>query len=626
MDRVFSKKQKDALYVLANRKCQICGNELREGWHADHVVPWSKGGKTDVSNGQALCAKCNQEKGSHVKKWREWQEECFNDWISKNKQDYLIAATPGCGKTKMALRLIKAIFDRGDASRVVIVVPTEYLKYQWMGSAHDFGISIDPNGTRAQETSDYDGRATTYSAVLSGADIYRYGTGVPTIAVFDEIHHAGLGAWGQSLQHAFDNAKYRILLSGTPFRTDQAPIPYVSYSNGVSVPDFEYNYSDALREEILKTVNFIHIDCHTEWELRGADFEQKISDIGIDPTQRNYALRNAYRVDDEKDILSEWLNEALTIANNKLEELRRDMRPDTAGIIFVENQSVAREFETNKRVRDIFGEYPVAVYSDKKESKSIIRKFSKSDRKWIVSVKQISEGVDIPRLAVAVYATVEKTEMIFRQRIARVLRIEDTYPENVAAFVCIPDDPDIVALAKTIEDECIAVMDEDFLPPGGGGGGTEGPRDVGYVPGDTDNVQTKGVISSGDVYEAPYPEAEIVARRTSVPVEQVIKVMSELGNVGEPNAQQIKENEPHSHEPMADMVVSAHKHEDIRTGKLAYKLCDEPKNGARIGIVKKEINAALLRFTRKPKPDCTLDELKKREVELERWWRDGCIS
>ena len=61
--RRFSATQRMALYLHADGRCENCGVELGDGWHADHIVPWSMGGATDVTNGQALCPDCNLKKG-----------------------------------------------------------------------------------------------------------------------------------------------------------------------------------------------------------------------------------------------------------------------------------------------------------------------------------------------------------------------------------------------------------------------------------------------------------------------------------------------------------------------------------------------------------------------------------
>jgi|GEM_PF-3570905 len=61
--RNFSSKQRRYLFILSGGVCSICGQAVDQKLHADHVHPFSKGGATTLSNGQALCASCNLAKG-----------------------------------------------------------------------------------------------------------------------------------------------------------------------------------------------------------------------------------------------------------------------------------------------------------------------------------------------------------------------------------------------------------------------------------------------------------------------------------------------------------------------------------------------------------------------------------
>ena len=61
--RLFSKKQREAIWLAAGGLCESCGLPIDQSFHADHVVPYGSGGATDVLNGQALCPQCNLEKG-----------------------------------------------------------------------------------------------------------------------------------------------------------------------------------------------------------------------------------------------------------------------------------------------------------------------------------------------------------------------------------------------------------------------------------------------------------------------------------------------------------------------------------------------------------------------------------
>jgi hypothetical protein len=63
--RAFDRRDALAVYEKQNHKCAICGKEFEfEQMHADHITPWSKGGKTTPENCQMLCRDCNLKKGN----------------------------------------------------------------------------------------------------------------------------------------------------------------------------------------------------------------------------------------------------------------------------------------------------------------------------------------------------------------------------------------------------------------------------------------------------------------------------------------------------------------------------------------------------------------------------------
>ena len=64
--RSFNSEEREAIYIVAGGRCQNpkCGVVLDDGWEPDHIIPFSKGGLTDATNGQALCVSCNRKKGA----------------------------------------------------------------------------------------------------------------------------------------------------------------------------------------------------------------------------------------------------------------------------------------------------------------------------------------------------------------------------------------------------------------------------------------------------------------------------------------------------------------------------------------------------------------------------------
>ena len=62
--RAFTQSQKRSLYEQQEGICPACGEHFEIGqMEADHIKPWHKGGKTELSNGQMLCKECNRQKG-----------------------------------------------------------------------------------------------------------------------------------------------------------------------------------------------------------------------------------------------------------------------------------------------------------------------------------------------------------------------------------------------------------------------------------------------------------------------------------------------------------------------------------------------------------------------------------
>lgn len=63
--RAFTDSQKRSAFEKQNGVCPICGKtHTFEEMEGDHIIPWSKGGKTDVSNLQMICKNCNRTKSN----------------------------------------------------------------------------------------------------------------------------------------------------------------------------------------------------------------------------------------------------------------------------------------------------------------------------------------------------------------------------------------------------------------------------------------------------------------------------------------------------------------------------------------------------------------------------------
>ncbi|MEK9811311.1 MAG: DEAD/DEAH box helicase family protein, partial [Candidatus Nanopelagicales bacterium] len=107
--------------------------------------------------------------------------------------------------------------------RVIVVVPTDHLRGQWADAAARQGLWLDadlPNSVGPVRDGSR-GYVATYAQVATKPMLHRSRTEAKsTLVIMDEIHHAGDGlSWGDGLREAFDSAKRRLALSGTPVRT-----------------------------------------------------------------------------------------------------------------------------------------------------------------------------------------------------------------------------------------------------------------------------------------------------------------------------------------------------------------------------------------------------------------------
>ena len=370
---------------------------------------------------------------------------------------FLASATPAAGKTTFGLHIAHRMLSAKFVSRVVVAGPTTHICRQWAADAARSGIDLEPNRPNSDgpESDDFHGVAVTYQTIAAGPDTHRQAAGRrPTLLIADEPHHMGdQAAWGLQTRRAFDGARFRLLLSGTPFRSDNSAIPWVAYDeDGLSQADYVYGYPQALVDRVCRPITFLPYDGEMEWlsdgRLRSADF-----DLVLPAAEAARRLRTALSPE------GEWMGEVLRDGDARLSEVRADGHPDAGGLVIASDQDHARAIAA--RLGSISGERPELVMSDEPGASRRIADFAASDRRWLVSVLMVSEGVDIPRLRVGVYATAARTELFFRQVVGRFIRTTPR-PRRQMSFLLMPADPRLKALAREIELERRHAL--DLLP------------------------------------------------------------------------------------------------------------------------------------------------------------------
>lgn len=445
--RLFSRGERAALFLASDGHCSWCGGTLTAGWHADHVLPFVAGGETDVQNGQALCARCNQQKGAAVADTqRPWQARAEAHYFALSRSDFLLSATPGSGKTRLACEIARRLLAEHTVERVVVVVPTDALRDQWIAAA-GAGLALGP----VSEPTDYEkpgyaGFVTTYQqlAMGKGADLTRRSMRRPTLAIMDEIHHAGDSAtWGRALRHALENARRRLALTGTPWRSDKSSgIPFVSYGpTGKVEVDFPYEYGESVSDQVCRAIEFHAYDGEGRWADCGVVHQASLN------TAADTDLSAV--MDAILDPSHAWMPGVLQHAVAALDELRSDV-PDAGGLVVADGIFEARAYA--RLLEQIDGAPPLVAASDDAAAKDVIYRFTATGKhKWLVAIKMVSEGVDIPRLAVGVYAARTRTPLFFRQVVGRFVRQRPGDDFNARLFM--PAVPCLQVFAREIEDE-----------------------------------------------------------------------------------------------------------------------------------------------------------------------------
>ena len=392
---------------------------------------------------------------------RGWQQAAYAEYFRVAKRDFLVVATPGSGKTTYALTVARRLLDLREVMAVTIVTPTEHLKYQWAQAAARFGIAIDSSYSNAQGPvgADFHGVAVTYAQVAAHPALHRQRTeGRRTLVIFDEIHHAADAlSWGEAVRESFDPARRRLGLTGTPFRSDANPIPFVTYvpeSNGTkrSASDYVYGYGPALADGVVRPVIFLAYSGEMHWRTRAGD--EITATLGTPMTKDQIA--QAWRT--ALDPSGEWIERVLEAADKRLTEVRRGM-PDAAGLVIASDHESARAYAAH--LRRISGKRPVVVLSDDPTASKRIGAFASSTDRWMVAVRMVSEGVDVPRLAVGVYATSVSTPLFFAQAVGRFVRARR---RGETASVFVPSVPTLLGFAAELEaerDHVVSTLNRD---------------------------------------------------------------------------------------------------------------------------------------------------------------------
>ena len=381
---------------------------------------------------------------THSIRLRPWQKRALDQLAATAGPDFLAVATPGAGKTTFALTAARLELARRGSRRIVVVVPTQHLKAQWAEAASALDLHLEPEWSASGGLpGDVHGVVVTYQQVAANPSAL-LALSEGAVVILDEIHHAGDDkAWGSGIQIAFDRAARRLCLSGTPFRSDTTAIPFVRYRLEEAVPDFEYGYADALADGgVVRPVYFPRLNGEMEWSAPDGSLYRATFDDPLHRQLANQRLRTALSAQ------GEWLPAVLGQAHRELMRIR-ERHPRAGGLVITMDQDHARAVADLLASR--FGSRAIVATSDDPDASARISRFARSDTPWIVAVRMVSEGVDIPRLRVGVFATNTTTELFFRQAVGRLVRWTAGAGRQ-RSFLFIPDDVRLRSHAHQLAD------------------------------------------------------------------------------------------------------------------------------------------------------------------------------
>jgi len=380
-------------------------------------------------------------------KLRQWQQECVKKALTiyQHERHFLCLATPGAGKTHMAAELAFQLYQAGKIDFVLCFSPSVSVSK----SIHDtFNRRFN---ARFDGVIGAVGCSYTYQSMLFfNDDFWSLLKLNRVLVIFDEVHHCSgtsvenANSWGEEIiLNIQKHAAYTLALTGTPWRSDKAPIVMARYSDpeGCIQCDFTYGLKEATRDCVCRLPNIVLVD-NEHLVLSMANENNKIFN----------SLQELLSHSDitYQDVINNdmAMKHVLSLAISRLEAIREE-NPKAGGLIVA--SSVQHASLILHKLEGVFNQSAVLVsYKDPKAAKTI-EDFRTNSIQWIVSVGMVSEGTDIPKLQICCHLSRVKTELYFRQVLGRILRINKA--SNQEAWLYTFAEPQLAEFAHRLKED-----------------------------------------------------------------------------------------------------------------------------------------------------------------------------
>lgn len=488
---------------------------------------------------------------------RGWQKTArdtlLSSWKSEPSLKALIAACPGAGKTFFTTSTVRELLAAGEIDLAIVLAPTTNIQLLWVKEFKAIGVKATADASnmalRWRKEADVsmveDNRVLvlTYAQAARDKELIAEAArrGGRTMLIGDEIHHADDDEnYGKAVAAISDASARRLALSGTPFNSTGGALALCEHDLDVdpvsgkpirrTLSTYSYDYGEAIADYVCRPVEFIKVYGRGEATYRlvnGANAEtfKRV----IDLARQRKADRLGVLLDPEGEFMEECARQAV----RSLAELR-DAGDKKAGMLVV-----AKSKDHGAQMAKLISRICQAeqqpfliqeIYNDTPKAHDRIEDLAEDSTDIIVSVRMISEGVDIKRLRVGLFATDWMTRIFFIQFVGRFVRLEDRL-DKMAQFarVIIPAHMTLIEYAREIETMIESAV---IIGDGDGGDGDKTKNIVEFVEAFTE-AANKGVVYRSeeseklDLAEAFY--AATPSARGVVPYALAIKFAEELG-------------------------------------------------------------------------------------------------
>jgi len=200
-------------------------------------------------------------------KLRQWQVDSVDTTLNhyaSGKRHFLCLATPGAGKTVMAAEVAAQLFEQNKIDFVLCFAPSITISE---GITHTFSNRFK---ARFDGVIGAVGCTYTYQNILFfKEDFWQLLQQHRVLVVFDEIHHCAgsslenANVWGEEIiANVQSQAEYTLALTGTPWRSDKAPIVLSNYVGDDAKIECHYSYGlkEAVRDGVCRSPKLVLID------------------------------------------------------------------------------------------------------------------------------------------------------------------------------------------------------------------------------------------------------------------------------------------------------------------------------------------------------------------------------